>query len=80
MRETVAPALAELGVAPAEVREVIVSHADVDHYGGNAEARELFGEARLRAHALDRPSIESGTGSPPSATAGIAPMASTTRP
>lgn len=59
VRETVAPALAELGVAPAEVREVIVSHADVDHYGGNAEVRELFGEARLRAHALDRPLIES---------------------
>ena len=31
VRETVAPALAELGVAPAEVREVIVSHSDVDY-------------------------------------------------
>ena len=46
-------------VARDELAEVIVSHADVDHYGGNAEVRELFGEARLRAHALDRPLIES---------------------
>ena len=59
VREVVAPALAELGVAPEELREVVVSHADVDHYGGDAELRELFGDARLRAHALDRPLIES---------------------
>ncbi len=39
--------------------EVIDSHADVDHYGGNAEARALFPDARLRAHPLDRPLIES---------------------
>jgi glyoxylase-like metal-dependent hydrolase (beta-lactamase superfamily II) len=59
VRGTVAPALAHLGVASEELREVIVSHADVDHYGGNAELRELFPEARLRAHELDRPLIES---------------------
>ncbi|MBS1860808.1 MAG: MBL fold metallo-hydrolase [Actinobacteria bacterium] len=57
--ETVAPALRELGLAPEQVVEVIDSHADVDHYGGNAEARKLFGRARLRAHPLDRPLIES---------------------
>jgi glyoxylase-like metal-dependent hydrolase (beta-lactamase superfamily II) len=59
VRQTVAPALAQIGVAPEELREVIVSHADVDHYGAVAELRELFGEARLRAHELDRPLIES---------------------
>lgn len=57
--EAIAPAIGELGVAPGQVVEVIDSHADVDHYGGNAEARELFGGARLRAHPLDRPLIES---------------------
>ncbi len=56
---TVEPALRELGVAPSSVVEVINSHADVDHYGGNAEARALFPGARLRAHPLDRPLIES---------------------
>lgn len=59
VREVVAPALAELGVAQDELAEVIVSHADVDHYGGDAEVRELFPNARLRAHELDRPLIES---------------------
>lgn len=56
---TLEPALRELGVAAESVVEVIDSHADVDHYGGNAEARALFPRARLRAHPLDRPLIES---------------------
>jgi glyoxylase-like metal-dependent hydrolase (beta-lactamase superfamily II) len=56
---TVEPALRELAIAPESVVEVIDSHADVDHYGGNAEARALFPDARLRAHPLDRPLIES---------------------
>ena len=57
--ERIRPALAELRLAPEAVSEVIVSHADVDHYGGSAEARRLFGSARLRAHGHDRPLIES---------------------
>jgi glyoxylase-like metal-dependent hydrolase (beta-lactamase superfamily II) len=57
--EHVEPALVELGVAPERVTEIIDSHADVDHYGGNAEARALFPAARIRAHRLDRPLIES---------------------
>lgn len=57
--ETILPAMAELGVAPERVVEVVLSHADVDHYGGDAEARAAFPAARLRAHPLDRPLIES---------------------
>ena len=30
-------ALAELGRTPAEITDVVISHADVDHYGGNSE-------------------------------------------
>jgi glyoxylase-like metal-dependent hydrolase (beta-lactamase superfamily II) len=56
---TIEPALRELEIAPESVVEVIDSHADVDHYGGNTEARALFPRARLRAHPLDRPLIES---------------------
>ncbi len=57
--ERIAPALAGLGLAADAVSEVIVSHADVDHYGGDGEARRLLPAARLRAHELDRPLIES---------------------
>jgi glyoxylase-like metal-dependent hydrolase (beta-lactamase superfamily II) len=57
--EHVTPALAELGRTPADITDVVISHADVDHYGGNAELRALAPDARLRAHPLDRPLIES---------------------
>ena len=59
VRTQVAPALAELGIGAGEVREVVISHADVDHYGGNAEVRELFADARIRAGTPDRRLIES---------------------
>ncbi len=55
----VAPALRELAISPGRITEVLITHADVDHYGGNAEIRALCPGARLRAHALDRPLIES---------------------
>ena len=32
----VAPALSEIGVGANEIVEVVLSHADVDHYGGDA--------------------------------------------
>jgi len=57
--DRIVPALAEVGLATEAVRDVIVSHADVDHYGGDAEARRLLPAARLGAHELDRPLIES---------------------
>lgn len=55
----VAAGLAELGIDFDRVVEVVITHADVDHYGGNAELRELAPAARIRSHALDRPAIES---------------------
>lgn len=59
IREQIVPALAALGRGPEEIVEVAISHADVDHYGGNAELRELAPAARIRAGAADRPLIES---------------------
>lgn len=53
------PALAELGLAPDRIGEVVVSHADVDHCGGNGAIRKLVPDARLRSHAADRTMIES---------------------
>jgi glyoxylase-like metal-dependent hydrolase (beta-lactamase superfamily II) len=57
--EHVVPALAELGLSPADVTDVVISHADVDHYGGNGELRRVAPQARVRATAHDRRWLES---------------------
>lgn len=57
--EHVAPALRELGRSPADLDDVVISHADVDHYGGNGELRRVAPQARIRSGATDRPWIES---------------------
>jgi glyoxylase-like metal-dependent hydrolase (beta-lactamase superfamily II) len=61
IEQHVAPALGELGRRVDQITDVVVSHADVDHYGGNAELRVLAPGARIVAHPLDRPLIESWT-------------------
>ncbi|ADB53282.1 MBL fold metallo-hydrolase [Conexibacter woesei] len=55
----IVPALAGLGLTPADLTDVVISHADVDHYGGDAELRALAPAARFVAHPADRPQIES---------------------
>lgn len=55
----VVPALAELGLTAAELTDVVISHADVDHYGGNSELRRAAPQARIRSSEQDRPWIES---------------------
>jgi glyoxylase-like metal-dependent hydrolase (beta-lactamase superfamily II) len=57
--EHVTPALRELGRSPADITDVVVTHADVDHYGGNGELRRVAPQARIRSSAEDRPWIES---------------------
>ncbi len=59
IEEHVVPALAEIGRKPEEITDVVISHADVDHYGGNAALRRVAPDARIRSHELDRPLIES---------------------
>ena len=54
--EVLAPALSEAGVEP---DLIIVSHADLDHCGGNARMRELYPRALLACHEHDRRWIES---------------------
>lgn len=51
--EVILPAL---GGVRADV--VLCSHADVDHFGGNAAIREAMPDALVCAHALDTPWIE----------------------
>jgi glyoxylase-like metal-dependent hydrolase (beta-lactamase superfamily II) len=55
----IAPALEALDITADRLAHVVISHADVDHYGGDAEARALAPGAAIRAHRLDRPMIES---------------------
>jgi len=57
--EHVTPALQEIGRTPADITDVVVSHADVDHYGGNGELRRTAPRARIRSSVEDRPWIES---------------------
>ena len=57
--EHVVPALAEIGRRPEEITDVVISHADVDHYGGNAELRRVAPQASIRAFAHDRRWLES---------------------
>lgn len=57
--EHVTPALREIGRSPADITDVVVSHADVDHYGGNSELRQAAPEARIRSAPQDRAWIES---------------------
>ncbi len=56
--EWVLPALADHGHRPEDVRHVVVSHCDVDHFGGVAEARELLPRAEVVAHRDDADAIE----------------------
>jgi len=47
------PYLAGIGRSVTEISHVIVSHCDIDHWGGTADARRLAPQAQLLAHADD---------------------------
>jgi glyoxylase-like metal-dependent hydrolase (beta-lactamase superfamily II) len=55
----IAPHLATLGRSLTDVDDVLISHADVDHCGGNRSLRALAPRARLLCGERDRPWIES---------------------
>lgn len=46
VREILVPALSELGLDPARIRYVVITHSHGDHYGGAAYLRDTYG-ARL---------------------------------
>lgn len=56
--EVILPFLESAGVDPASLDFMLVSHADVDHFGGNAAMRAAAPAALLCAHALDVAWIE----------------------
>jgi glyoxylase-like metal-dependent hydrolase (beta-lactamase superfamily II) len=53
------PYLASIGLELEAVDDVLISHADLDHSGGNRTLRELHPRARFACHELDRRWIES---------------------
>ena len=55
---SMAPYRRAAGIAPADIRWVVVSHADVDHMGGDAAAKELLPGASLVAYRGDQLLIE----------------------
>jgi glyoxylase-like metal-dependent hydrolase (beta-lactamase superfamily II) len=58
-RDVIAPYLERLGRTLADIDDVLISHADVDHCGGNAWLRAAAPRARLLCGEDDRPWIES---------------------
>ena len=57
--EALAPYLDSIGLGIEAVDEVVISHADLDHSGGNRALRDLHPGVRLACHELDRRWIES---------------------
>ena len=51
--EVILPAFRELGLDPAALDFIVITHADVDHFGGNAAMRAAAPRALLAAHAAD---------------------------
>ena len=57
-RDYLLPYLRLIGCKADEIRYVVSSHADFDHFGGNAEVRRLAPLAKFVCHRQDRPLIE----------------------
>ena len=57
--DVIRPFLERAGFDPARLDLVLVSHADVDHFGGNEAMRVASPRALMCAHELDAPWIES---------------------
>lgn len=55
--EVILPAFRELGLDPGDLDFIVISHADVDHFGGNAAMRAAAPRAIVCAHAADAPWI-----------------------
>lgn len=55
----ISPALKEIGVTFDQLKTVIISHADVDHFSGLENLKKLAKHSTVIAHKLDAPWIES---------------------
>jgi glyoxylase-like metal-dependent hydrolase (beta-lactamase superfamily II) len=57
--QVIAPYLESIGSLLEAIDDVVITHADVDHCGGNRSLRERTPRARFSCHELDRRWIES---------------------
>jgi glyoxylase-like metal-dependent hydrolase (beta-lactamase superfamily II) len=57
--EVILPYLREVGLSLEDIDAVIISHADLDHCGGNRALKERRPELQIWCHELDRPYVES---------------------
>lgn len=57
--DALAPYLESIGLGLESIDDVLISHADNDHVGGNRALRDLHPGARFACHELDRRWIES---------------------
>ena len=57
--EVIVPYLGEIGLGVEDVDEVIISHADVDHCGGNRALKEMNPYLRFSCGEADRAWVES---------------------
>ena len=56
--EYVLPALEAVSIAPRSIEIIVLSHCDIDHFGGISDARKSLPAARILAHPADRPAME----------------------
>lgn len=57
--QEILPYLGHIGLDPARLTYVVISHSDIDHQGGNAPLKAAAPQAILACHRLDRPWVES---------------------
>jgi len=55
----IGPYVESVGLGLAAIDDVVISHADLDHSGGNRSLRELHPSVRIACHELDRRWVES---------------------
>ena len=54
----VLPMLEQIGIPPESITYVIISHCDIDHFGGIEDIRNELPRAEILAHAKDRRAME----------------------
>ena len=77
--EVILPYFDSVGLDPGDLDFVLNTHADVDHFGGNAAIREQAPGAVFCAHAAEMYSMRTASKYCASATVGTPPTMSTTR-
>lgn len=56
--QEILPYMRRIGLDPARLTYIVISHSDIDHQGGNAPMKAAAPHAILACHVLDRPWVE----------------------